>query len=213
MGHADFTPIEEWGHDAQWADMLHHELHALLTDERDGYYEQHGTIDGLVQELEREPRERLVVCAQNHDQVGNRAVGDRLPPAAHRVALACVLFTPNPPLVFMGEEYDEQRPFQFFTDHTDPEIANATREGRKREFASFAAFSGDDIPDPQAEQTFLDSKLDPGEPDPLYAELLALRRTLPRELRVEAAGDRVTLRRGAAALALDFRNKTVELTT
>jgi maltooligosyltrehalose trehalohydrolase len=211
MNSDDFTPIEQWGHDAQWADMLHHELHVLLTGERDGYYESFGSIDGLVRELRRKQRERLVVCAQNHDQVGNRAFGDRLPRDAHRVALACVLFSLNTPLVFMGEEYDEQRPFQFFTDHIDPEIARATREGRKREFQKFTSFSGEDIPDPQDEQTFLRSKLEPREPDPFFRELLALRRQLPRELDVEAEGDRVTLKRGGATLTLDFATKTAQL--
>jgi maltooligosyltrehalose trehalohydrolase len=211
MNHDDFTPIERWGHDAQWLDSLHHHLHVLLTGERDGYYESFGSIDGLVRELQREPHERLVVCAQNHDQVGNRALGDRLPPDAHRVALACVLFSLNTPLVFMGEEYEEQRPFQFFTDHIDREIARATREGRKREFQRFTAFSGEDLPDPQDEQTFLRSKLEPREPDPFFRELLALRTQLPRELDVEAEGDRVTLKRGGATLTLDFANKAAEL--
>jgi maltooligosyltrehalose trehalohydrolase len=211
MNTDDFTPIEQWGHDAQWADMLHHELHVLLTDEHDGYYASFGTIEGLVRELRRERHERIVVCAQNHDQVGNRAFGDRLPPDAHRVALACVLFSLNTPLVFMGEEYEERRPFQFFTDHIDPEIARSTREGRKREFEKFTGFSGEDLPDPQDEQTFLNSKLEPRDPDPFFAELLALRTKLPRELGVEADGERVTMTRGTATLTLDFETKTAEL--
>src|SRR5205814_5003831 len=114
------------------------------------------------------------VCAQNHDQIGNRATGDRLPPDAHRVALAVVLFSLSTPLLFQGEEYDESRPFRFFTDHIDPFIADATREGRKREFAKFRSFSGEDVPDPQAERTFLDSKLEPHEADPLYRRLFEL---------------------------------------
>src|SRR5919202_2944718 len=124
-------------------------------------------MEGLVRELSRPEPERLVVCAQNHDQVGNRALGDRLPPDAHRVALAVVLFSLGTPLLFMGEEYDETRPFQFFTDHIDDFIANATREGRKKEFAKFSAFSGEEVPDPQAVSTFEASKLDPRAPDPL----------------------------------------------
>ncbi|MGH3004111.1 MAG: alpha-amylase family glycosyl hydrolase, partial [Gaiellaceae bacterium] len=107
MGPDDFRPLDEWGHDAMWLDNLHHELHVLLTGEREGYYEPFGTMEGLVRELERPRPERLVVCAQNHDQVGNRAVGDRLPAEAHRVALAIVLFSLNTPLLFMGEEHDE----------------------------------------------------------------------------------------------------------
>src|SRR5205823_11980600 len=125
-------------HDAQWADRSHHELHVLLTGERDGYYERFGSVHRLGRALAGDGRDarRLVVCAQNHDQVGNRARGDRLPDAALRVAAAVTVFSPCTPLLFMGEEYFEQRPFQFFTDHVDPEIAEATRTGRKEEFAA-----------------------------------------------------------------------------
>src|SRR5215208_4109587 len=213
MGPEDFRPLEEWGHDAMWLDNLHHELHVLLTGEREGYYADFGTMDGLVHELTREHPEQLVVCAQNHDQVGNRAVGDRLPPDAHRVALAVVLFSTATPLVFMGEEYDESRPFQFFTDHIDPFIADATREGRRREFAKFSAFGGGEVPGPQAVETFDRSKLEPREPEPLYRALLSLRRELPRELEATADGNRLTLRRGSATLVADMDNKTVELRT
>ena len=159
MGHDDFRPLEEWGHDAMWLDNLHHELHVLLTGERDGYYAAFGSIDGVVRELTRPAPERLVVAAQNHDQIGNRALGDRLPPEAHRVALAIVLFSLSTPLLFMGEEHDERAPFQFFTDHIDPLIAEATREGRKREFAAFSAFAGTEPPDPQAASTFERSRI------------------------------------------------------
>ena len=159
MGPEDFRPLREWGHDAMWLDNLHHELHVLLTGEHEGYYERFGSISGLVRELERPEREHLVVCAQNHDQVGNRAVGDRLPPDAHRVALAVVLFSLNTPLLFMGEEHDEVAPFQFFTDHIDPLIADATREGRRREFAAFTSFSGELVPDPQDAQTAIRSRI------------------------------------------------------
>ena len=211
MGPDDFRPLEEWGHDAMWLDNLHHELHVLLTGEREGYYADFGTTDGLVQELTRDRPEQLVVCAQNHDQVGNRAIGDRLPPDAHRVALAVVLFSLSAPLLFMGEEYDEPRPFQFFADHIDPLIADATREGRRREFAKFAAFAGEGVPDPQALSTFEVSRIEPREPDPLYRELLRLRRELPRELHVARDGRRLTLTRGRATLVADFEHRTVEL--
>ena len=210
MGYADFTPLDEWGHDAMWLDNLHHELHVALTAERDGYYAAHGSPEGLVRELTRPQRERLVVAAQNHDQVGNRAVGDRLPPDAHRVALAVVLFSSCTPLLFMGEEHDEPAPFRFFTDHIDPEIAEATRAGRRREFEAFAAF-GEEIPDPQAVETFERSRISHGEPDSFYAELIALRRTLPRELDVQVAWPVLTLRRGDATLVADLASKTVEL--
>jgi maltooligosyltrehalose trehalohydrolase len=211
MGHADFRPLEEWGHDAMWLDNLHHELHVLLTGEHDGYYAEFGSYDGLVRELTRPQRERLIVAAQNHDQVGNRALGDRLPPDAHRVALAVVLFSLSTPLLFMGEERDERAPFQFFTDHVDPAIAEATREGRKREFAAFSSFSGADLPDPQSSSTFERSRISQAPADPFYAELLALRRELPRELEVQAAGGVLTLRRGDTTLVADLERKTVEL--
>jgi maltooligosyltrehalose trehalohydrolase len=211
MGPEDLRPLDEWGHDAMWLDSLHHHLHVLLTGERDGYYEHFGSLDGLVRELTRDRPERLVVCAQNHDQVGNRALGDRLPPDLHRVALAIVLFATTTPLLFMGEEYDETRPFRFFTDHVDPFVADATREGRKREFAHFAAFSGEDIPDPQDPVTFRDSKLRRRDPNPLYRELLELRRTLPRMLEASAEGAVLTLQRGDASLVADLDAKTVEL--
>ncbi len=154
------------------------------------------------------------ICAQNHDQVGNRALGDRLPPDALRVAAAVTLFSPCTPLLFMGEEYLEERPFQFFTDHIDPAIAEATRAGRRKEFEAFAAFSGEDVPDPQDVETFLRSKLAAREPDPLYRELLELRRSLPRELEVVEADEeakRLHLRRGSTDLLADFRAKQVEI--
>jgi maltooligosyltrehalose trehalohydrolase len=204
----DLRPVEEWGHDAQWADSLHHALHALLTAERDGYYEPFGSIEDVARELRRaEPR--FVVCAQNHDQVGNRAVGDRLTPEQDRVALSAVLFSRAIPLVFMGEEYGETRPFQFFTDHIDPFIADATREGRKKEFERFRGFDGE-VPDPQAEETFLHSKLDPKPVEDWFCEAVALRRVLPDELEVEVDGPLLRARRGPHTLTLDFDALTVE---
>jgi maltooligosyltrehalose trehalohydrolase len=211
MGRDDFTPLEEWGHDAMWLDSLHHELHVALTGEHEGYYDGHGTPEGLVRELTRPEPQRLIVAAQNHDQVGNRALGDRLPADAHRVALSVVLFSTPTPLLFMGEEHDERAPFQFFTDHIDPNIATATREGRKKEFEAFSSFSGTEIPDPQSLATFERSRISHPPPDPFYAELLALRRTLPHELDVQLVWPVLTLRRGDAALVADLASKTVEL--
>jgi maltooligosyltrehalose trehalohydrolase len=210
----DWRPIEKWGHDAQWADRSHHELHVLLTGERDGYYADFGSVTSLAEDLRgrgRDPR-RSVICAQNHDQVGNRALGDRLPEDALRVAAAVTLFSPCTPLLFMGEESFEPAPFQFFTDHVDPAIAEATREGRRREFAEFASFAGEEVPDPQALETFLRSKLGVCEPDPLYRELLALHRELPRELEADADEETkvLRLRRGDATLVADFGKRRVE---
>ena len=172
-------------------------------------------MSGLAEDLRgrgHDPR-RLVVCAQNHDQVGNRAAGDRLPPDALRVAAAVTLFSSCTPLLFMGEECLTRRPFQFFTDHIDPEIARATREGRKREFEAFESFQGE-VPDPQALETFVRSKLDACDPDPLYRELVALHRDLPRELEIVEADDdakRLHLRRGSTDLIADFGAKQVEI--
>jgi maltooligosyltrehalose trehalohydrolase len=215
METGDLRPIEEWGHDAQWADELHHELHVLLTGERDGYYADYGSLEGLAAQVERKPSERLVVCSQNHDQVGNRAFGDRPRPEELRLRAAVTLFAPQAPLLFQGEEYGEQRPFLFFTDHIDPAIADATREGRRREFAEFAAFSGEEVPDPQAPETFERSKLDPSGGDlelrGFYCELLALRRDLPREVSTSVEGGVLRVRRGGVELVADFDALTAEI--
>jgi maltooligosyltrehalose trehalohydrolase len=218
MSVGDWRPIDEWGHDAQWADASHHELHVLLTGEREGYYEGYGSVTALADDLSGGGREqrRLVVCAQNHDQVGNRATGDRLPPAALKVAAAVTLFSTCTPLLFMGEETLEPHPFQFFTDHIDPQIAEATREGRRKEFEAFSSFGGE-VPDPQDVETFLRSKLsEDREPDPLYRQLLELHHELPRGLEILEADDetkRLRLRRGGVTLAVDFANTTVELSS
>ena len=209
----DFRPLRDWGHDAMWLDSLHHALHVALTGEQDGYYADFdGSMSRLAAELSRPEGPRIVACAQNHDQVGNRAVGDRLPPAKRRVAAAVVLFSLYTPLLFQGEEYGEAAPFQYFTDHEDPFFANATREGRRREFGHFAGFSGE-IPDPQAVATFERSRLQPAAPEELYARLLRLRRELPRELEiaVDEAARTLELRRGRVTLHADFANETVEL--
>ena len=210
----DERPLGRWGHDARWDDGLHHALHAALTSERDGWYAAYGSVGDVARELLREPAPGHVVYAQDHDQVGNRAFGDRLPPELLHVASSVVLFAAQTPLLFMGEEYGEQAPFQFFADHTDPAVAEATREGRKREFAAYAGFAVADVPDPKDPETFRRSKLSrrelPGVRD-RYRRLLALRRTLPRDVRVETDGSVLTMRRGDAALVVDFDAKTAEL--
>lgn len=213
MGPPDFRPLRDWKHDAMWLDGLHHALHVALTGEQDGYYADFdGSMSSIAAELSRPEGPRIIACAQNHDQVGNRALGDRLPAAQRRVAAAVVLFSPFTPLLFQGEEYSETAPFQFFTDHIDPFIADATREGRRREFAGFAGFSGE-VPDPQAAVAFERSKLTPGEPEELYGRLLRLRRELPCELQVAYDEDARTLelQRGRATLRADFASETVEL--
>jgi maltooligosyltrehalose trehalohydrolase len=195
-----------WGADAQWADDFHHALRVLVTGDDDGYYAEFGAVADLAKAFHRpfvhdgqystvrrrrfgapagdRPVNQFVVFAQNHDQIGNRALGDRLPVEARPLAAFCALLAPFTPMLFMGEEYGEEAPFQFFTDHIDPFVAEAAREGRRREFASFAAFTGADVPDPQASETFERSKLT-RRPDPrleaLYRDLLRIRRDLPSE--------------------------------
>jgi maltooligosyltrehalose trehalohydrolase len=147
--------------------------------------------------------------------VGNRALGDRPRPEELRLRAAVTLFAAQTPLLFQGEEYGEQRPFLFFTDHIDPAIAEATREGRRREFAAFAAFSGEEMPDPQAPATFARSKLDPsagdGELRAFYRELLTLRRELRREVSTSVEGRVLRVRRGEVELVADFDALTAEL--
>ena len=168
--------------DALWIDRFHHALHAVLTGEREGYYAGFGRVEQLADACLQRPPERVVVFSQNHDQVGNRAFGDRLPAELQPLAAFCTLLSPFLPLLFMGEEYGERAPFQFFSDHIDKRIADATRKGRRREFAAFARFSEEEIPDPQDPATFERSKLE-RERNPeiarLYEQLLAVRRELP----------------------------------
>jgi maltooligosyltrehalose trehalohydrolase len=180
------APISKGGYglDGQWSDDFHHALHSMLTKERNGYYEDFGQLkdlahairDGLVysgqysshrrrrhgNSFKQCSPEQLVVCAQNHDQIGNRAQGDRLSSLvsfeALKVANATVLLSPYIPLVFMGEEYGETAPFLYFIDHGDPALIEAVRQGRKREFA---AFGWTNIPDPYDQETFDRSKIRP----------------------------------------------------
>ena len=220
-----------YGHDAQWADDFHHALWALLTGDREGYYADFGRVGDLAKAFRRpfvydgrysevrhrrvgapvddRPPEQFVVCSQNHDQVGNRAYGDRMPAAGRRLAAFCTLLSPFTPLLFMGEEYGEEQPFQFFTDHIDKRIIRATREGRRREFAEFAAF-GRELPDPQAIETFERSKLtrrvDPALVS-LYRELLRLRAELPRgtvATEYDEESRWLSVRRGRFELACNF---------
>jgi len=225
--------------DAAWADDFHHALRVLLTGDRDGYYAEFGSVAQLAKAFHRPhvhdggyssfrrrrfgapaedvPVERFVVFAQNHDQVGNRAYGDRLPARARPLAAFCTLLAPFVPLLFMGEEYGEDAPFQFFSDHIDEEIATATREGRRREFAAFAQF-GQEIPDPQAVATFEASKLT-REGDPalarLYRELISVRREVPPGDADQITFDEDALwllvRRGPFSLACNFSAEGVRV--
>lgn len=195
--------------DAQWADDWHHCLHVLLTGEREGYYEDFPEpaeqlarclAEGFAYQGEPSPhaggRPRgtksshlpttaFVICLQNHDQVGNRAFGERLTVLADgqalRATVLLLLLTPQIPMLFMGEEFGAKNPFLFFTDFHDA-LANAVRDGRRREFARFAAFSDPQkrarIPDPNAPETFAKSVPKPdgdAEMPALYENALQLR--------------------------------------
>ncbi|MEB3211837.1 MAG: DUF3459 domain-containing protein, partial [Leptolyngbyaceae bacterium] len=152
-----------FGIDAQWSDDFHHCIHSLLTTERAGYYEDFGEMEHLAAAWSRSfvynwcyspfrkrfhgsdvgdrPGSQFVVCAQNHDQIGNRMLGERLAQLISfdglKLAAANVLLAPALPLLFMGEEYGEETPFLYFISHTDEDLVQAVREGRKREFAAF----------------------------------------------------------------------------
>jgi maltooligosyltrehalose trehalohydrolase len=228
-----------YGHDAVWADDFHHALHALLTGERDGWYEEFGSIAQLAKAFHRphvhdggystfrrrrfgaraddRPPAQFVVFSQNHDQVGNRAFGDRPATRTQPLAAFCTLLAPFTPMLFMGEEHAEPAPFQFFSDHIDKRIADATRDGRRREFAAFAEFAQREVPDPQDPETFERSKLTRrggAKPRALYAALLHARRDLPPGVdTVEFSEDDgwLRVRRGRFELAANFaaRARTV----
>ncbi len=176
---------EQHGHGlhAQWCDDFHHALHAALTGEHGGYYQDYGPLEHLAKTYRmgyrwtgefcayrqrrhgRQPvgvrAEQIVVYAQNHDQVGNRRSGERLslllPFEALKLAAAALLVSPNVPMLFMGEEYGETAPFPFFTSHGDQDLIDAVRKGRQREFAAFD-WQGEP-PDPQSEEVYLLAKL------------------------------------------------------
>src|SRR4051812_8389506 len=230
-----------WGCDAVWADDFHHALRVLLTGDRAGYYEEFGAVADVAKAMHRPhvhdgsystfrrrrfgapaddvAPERFVVFSANHDQVGNRAFGDRLPPETRPLAALCTLLAPFTPMLFQGEEYGERAPFQFFTDHIDTDIADATREGRRREFAAFAEFAGGEVPDPQDPETFARSHLSArGEPAglrELTASLLAARRELPPGDADEIAFDEhagwLRVRRGEFELVANFARETVHV--
>jgi maltooligosyltrehalose trehalohydrolase len=202
-----------YGLDAVWSDDFHHSVHALLTGERDGYYQDFGHAEDLAKSYNRVfvydgcyspflrrrhgsqvgslERTRFVVCVQNHDQVGNRAQGDRfgsiLSPSAQRLACGLLLLSPCVPLLFMGEEYGERRPFPFFCSFSDAGLIEAVRRGRREEFAALRFDWSVEIPDPQSPETFLSAKLAWAWPDGslqakhrrLYEDLLAARRQWP----------------------------------
>jgi maltooligosyltrehalose trehalohydrolase len=235
-----------YGLQAQWDDDVHHALHALLTGERQGYYGDFGSLECLETVLEGAffhagtwssfrrrvhgrpvdrhtmPGHRFVAYLQDHDQIGNRALGDRLSamisPGLLKVGATLLFTAPFTPMLFMGEEWAAGTPWQFFTSHPEPELAAAVRTGRRREFGSHG-WAEADVPDPQDPATFERSKLDwselgkPGHAEILqmYKRLIALRRSRaelsdPRLDQVEVwHGDQhVVMRRGHCAVAANL---------
>ncbi len=225
-----------YGLDAAWSDDFHHALHTVLTREDKGYYQDFGRKEQIVRALnegfvfqgehfkfwnaprgappEGIPLPTHVICIQNHDQVGNRAKGERLdalvPRGACKLAAALLLLAPHTPLLFMGQEYGETAPFQFFTDYGDPALQQAVREGRRREFKDF---SWEEVPDPQDPQTFERSKLQwrvasRQSPEMLewYQALIGIRR---REIAQNARTCHAELRDGAIVMRVPAENPRV----
>lgn len=232
-----------YGLDAQWSDDFHHALVTLLSGDRSGYYADFGSMADLAKALrevfvvdgrysvyrdcvhgrpvEELPAWRFLGYAQNHDQVGNRAKGERLnalvSPGRAKIAAALVMTSPFVPLIFQGEEWAASTPFLYFTDH-EPDLGKLVSEGRKKEFAAFG-WKPEDVPDPQDESTFEQSRLrwdEVAEPEHAgmlgwYRELIALRRLAPGDLvsadaKVEFSeeGGWLTLRRGRFLVAFSI---------
>lgn len=244
------TPREAGGYglDAQWSDDFHHAVHVALTRETDGYYADFEPLAALAKVCERGffhdgtwssfrdrdhgvpidtatmPNWRLVVCSQNHDQIGNRAVGDRITDTLDEHQLGCAalltLAGPFTPMLFQGEEWGASTPFQFFTSHPEPDLGKATAEGRITEFQRMG-WDPETVPDPQDPQTFRRSKLDWSEAErgrharllEAYRELGRLRRELPELTDPSFAATRCTvdeesrlflMRRGGLLVAVNF---------
>lgn len=232
-----------YGMDAQWSDDFHHAVHAALTGERDGYYADFGSLADVATALRRafvyggdfsafrgrrhgriDPAlsgSRFLAYAQNHDQVGNRARGERsaalMSPGRLRLAAALVLTSPFVPMLFQGEEWGAGTPFQYFTDHADPALGRAVSDGRRCEFVAFG-WEPADVPDPQDPATFQRSKLDwseLGEKEHAavldwHRRLIALRRSVPAladgrldavECRFDDEGGSLVVRRGPVTVA------------
>jgi maltooligosyltrehalose trehalohydrolase len=241
-----------FGLDGAWSDDFHHAVHAVVTGERSGYYADFGDLAAVAYALEHTyvadgrfsphrnrrhgrpvdvPQDRFVCFLQNHDQIGNRAVGDRLSSLARRDdlfgAAALLLLGPFVPMLFQGEEWGATSPFLYFTDHDDPAIAEAVRVGRRREFAAFDWDAGD-IPDPQSPDTAARSRLDwderarpeHHEVESWHRALLDLRRRMLRDLvgrdervRSRVVGHAIVVQRGRWLVIANFGDTAVELRT
>lgn len=241
-----------YGLDAQWSDDFHHSLHALITGERWGYYRDYGRLSQVAYALERSyvfdgafqssrgrthgryagdlPPSRFLGYIQNHDQVGNRARGERIAhlagERAQRVAAAVYLLAPFVPMIFQGEEWAAGAPFLYFTDHQDPGLGEAVREGRRREFS----FQSTDVPDPQAPETATASVLDwserthgaHAEMRAWYQALITLRRAYPElttpgrstmAVHCSEAEGLLTMRRGRIALLCNVSDSERQVKT
>jgi len=239
--------------DAQWSDDFHHALHTVLTGEKNGYYADFGTFadlaksfrhawvyDGKYSSFRRRPHgrphpglsgHRFLGYMQNHDQIGNRAKGDRsgqfLSPGNLKIASALILTSPFVPMLFQGEEWAATTPFIYFTDHPEPELAKAVREGRQREFAAFG-WKPEEIPDPQASETFARSKLNwselgsPGCVEMLdwHKKLIRLRRSEPDltngnleavEVHFDESARWFVVKRGDIIVTCNFKNAIQEI--
>src|ERR671937_1099466 len=235
----DVKLIERYHLDGSWADDLHHAIHVALTGESQGYYgDFQEPMPKMVAAIERgwfyegqhkpsfgrrhgTPAAHLrarhfVVCAQNHDQIGNRARGERLTELTDvgglRAAAAVVALQPALPLYFQGEEWAAREPFQYFVSHTDPVLVDAVRKGRREEFKGF---SWNDVPDPFAEETFQRSRIDRSSKDQealrWHRALLELRREHPalqddsrQGVRASAQGKTLLMRRGPLLVVAAF---------
>ena len=242
-----------FGFDAQWNDDFHHALHAALTRESQGYYGDFGSIEDLAavyrrpylftghfspfrlrshgRRVDELDASRFLTYSQNHDQVGNRATGERLhqllPLDQAKIAAALSILSPYVPMLFQGEEWAASTPFQYFVDFSeDPELANAVSQGRLNEFAGF--MEGTEVPNPQDEQTFLRSKLqwdelgrtEHAEMLAWYKELAALRRRTPAfvdgrldrvHVRFDEKSKWIVVRRNGTVLAANLGSQPREI--
>jgi maltooligosyltrehalose trehalohydrolase len=226
--------IDDYKLDGSWADDVHHCIHVALTGEKQGYYQDfQDPLPKLARAIERGwfyegqhkpsfgkphgkpaahlPPKHFVVCAQNHDQIGNRANGERLVELAGmdgwKVAAAVIALQPAVPLYFQGEEWAAREPFLYFTGHTDEQLAEAVRKGRREEFKAFA-WQGE-VPDPQSRKTFERSKLDRSRQNPealqWHQALLKIRESINSQTRrAEAQGEALLLDRGWVLLVANF---------